>query len=152
MNPNPKPRLPEIGEYVRGQGTLVAVQEIVPQLLPVDKYYIFEEISARVELRLGAEVIKHVVTLWDFYGKGKSIEGAIEKAQEYVSKKGIGPQSELEVVVIKIVEQIRKLPNQYGENLRDPTFVSFESSGTGSKANLPDPVEAVVWSSKKEEP
>lgn len=150
MDSKSKQRLPEIGEYIRGQGTLVAIQEIIPPPPPVDRHYIFEEITARIELRLGTEVLNGIGRLWDFYGKESSIDGAIEDAQKYASERKIGPASELEVVVIKIVEQVRKHLKEHEENFYDRTFVSFEPLKFGCKVNLPDPVETVVWSSRKE--
>jgi hypothetical protein len=144
-------RLPGIGEYVRGQGTLVAVQEIYPPPPPVNKDYIFEEITAQVTLRLGIEVLNEMGSFWDFYGKETSVEAAIEEAKRYASERKIGPGSELEVVVIKRVEQIRKRPNRE-ENFYDKTFSSFKSLEIGSKVNLPDPVETVAWSSKEAKP
>lgn len=149
---NPKQRLPEIGEYVRGQGTLIAVQDIVPPPPPVDRDYIFEEITAKVELRLGAEVLNEVCTLWDAYGLEDSVKSAIEEALQYVSKRKIGPKSDLEVVVIKRVERVRKRPQRSTENFYDGSFYSFKSLETGSKANLPDPVRTVVWSSREGKP
>ena len=149
MNSNSKQFLPEIGEYVRGQGTLVAIQDIVPPPPPVDKDYIFEEITARVELRLGVEVLNEICTLWDAYGLETSVKVATGEAQRYASERKIGSGSDLEVVVIRIIEQVRKRPHRE-ENFYDRTFSSFKSLEVGSKANLPDPVENVVWSSKKE--
>jgi len=143
-----KQRLPEIGEYVRGQGTLVAVQDIVPPPPAVNKDYIFEEITTRVELRLGDELLQTICHLWDFYGLEISVKEAIEEAKEYAAERKIGPGSDLEVVVIKIVEQVRKRPDRE-ENFYDKTFSSFKSLEVGSKANLSDPIESIVWSSKE---
>jgi len=145
---NSKQRLPEIGEYVRGQGTLVAVQDIVLPPPPVDIDYIFEEITAQVTLCLGYEVLNEICTLWDAYGKETSVKAAMAEAQRYASERKIGPGSELEVVVIKRVEQIRKRPDRE-ENFYDKTFSSFKSLEIGSKVNLPDRVETVAWSSKE---
>jgi hypothetical protein len=147
-----KQRLPEIGEYVRGDGTLVAVQEIVPPPPPVNWDYIFEEITARVELRLGTEVLNKVCTLWDAYGLGASVTAATEDAKKYASKRKIGPSSELEVVVIKIIERVRKRPEKDSKNFYNPILQSFEPLQYGSKAELPDPVETVAWSSREAKP
>lgn len=148
MKEEKESRMPEIGEYVRGQGTLVEIQDIIPPPPPINKDYIFEEITASVELRLGDEVLNKIYNLWDAYGKGNSVKNAIEKGQEYASKKKIDTKSDLEVVVIKIVEQIRKRPNKFQKNFYDETFYLFDSLETGSKWNLPDPVRTVVWSSR----
>lgn len=147
-----EPRLPEIGEYVRGEGTLVAVQDVVPPPPPIDKDYIFEEITTRVELRLGIEVLNEVCTLWDADGKETSVKTAIEEAKKYASNRNIGLGSELEMVVIKNVQQVRKRPWKSGENPYDRDFRRFEHLVVGSKANLPDPVETVVWSSREAKP
>lgn len=145
-------RLPEMGEYVRGQGTLVAVEEIVPPPPQVDRDYIFEEITAEVELRLGSEVLNHICSLWDAYGKDTSVKSAIEEGKRYASERKIGPGSELEVVVVKTVEQVRKRPKMGQENFYNPDFFLFESLQFGSKVDLPDPVRTVVWSSREEKP
>ena len=143
-------RLPEMGEYVRGQGTLVAVENIAPPPPPAGKHYIFEEITARVELRLGSEVLSQICSLWDFFGKETSVATAIREAKEYASERNIGPKSELEVVVIRAVEQVRKLPAKNRGNPYNPDFCLFEPLEIGSKVNLPDPVETVSWSSREE--
>jgi len=51
---------------------------------PIDKDYIFEEITAKVELLLGSEVLNEVCTLWDAYGKETSVKAAIsiEKSRD----------------------------------------------------------------------
>ena len=147
-----EPRLPEIGEYVRGEGTLVAIENILPVSPPVQKDYIFSEITARVELRLADEVLNKVCTLWDAYGKDTSVKAAIEEAQRYASERKIGPCSDLEVVVIKTVEQVRKRPQKNEENFYNPDFFSFKPPEYGSKANLPDPVRTIVWSSREAKP
>jgi len=147
--PPRKRRLPEIGEYVRGQGTLVTVQNIYPPPPPENKDYIFEEITVSVELRLGSEVLNKICTLWDAYGKETSVTIAIREAQRYASEREIGPEGQLEVLAIKRVEQVRKRPH-HEDNFYDKTFSSFKSLEVGSKDNLPDPVESIVWSSREE--
>ena len=143
-----KQRLPEIGEYIRGHGTLVAVQDIVPPPPPVEREYVFEEITARVELRLGNEVLSDLCGTWDFYGKGTSVKTAIEEAQKYAAERKIGPKSDLEVVVVKVIEQIRKQPIKGEENFYDNSFWSFKRLDR-YKFDLPGPVESIVWSSKE---
>jgi hypothetical protein len=117
----------------------------------VTKDYIFEEITAKIQLRFSKtqEIIDDIGTLWDAYGKETSVEAAIENAEEYTSKRGIGFQSDIEVVVIKIVEQVRKRFNKKEENPYDPNFYEFKRLEWGSKANLLTPVETIVWSSKQ---
>lgn len=141
-------RLPSIGEFIRGRGTLVAIQEKEPPPVPLPtKDYIFEEITAQYEVRLGDEVLKTSSMYNDFYGKGTSVESTISEAKEYAAERNIGPSSEIEVVVIKTVSQVRTIPAQT-KSYYDKQFPEFSALSWGCKYDLPDDVETVVWSSR----
>ena len=137
-------KIPNIGEFVRGSGKLLAVETILPIPPEPHKEYIFEEITARIELRLGHEVVKVLESLNDFYGLETSIKSAIEEAKEYADNRNLSNNSELAVIVIKQISQYRAtLSND--ENYYASKYASFKSLGS---TNLPQPIETIVWSSK----
>lgn len=133
----------KIGEYVRHIGKLITTEDVTPPVVTVTDY-IFESVSARCELRFRREVVNNIQTLSDFYGEGTGVATAIKEMQEYVTNKQIGPNSDLEVVVVRVAEQCRMRPNPTKFS-REP----FRSIDYGSRRDLPEPVETVVWSSKR---
>lgn len=142
-------KVPEVGEYLRGTGKLIAVEEVPPKPEEVVKDFIFEEITAHCELRIGAEVIKEIVNYWDFYGRETSVESAIKTAQEYAANRGIGPNSPMEVVVIKVTVQRRKRLKPHAENKYANEYFDFASLEWGDQHGLPPAVKEVVWYSSK---
>lgn len=143
------PRLPRLNEYVRGQGTLVECEEVAPPPPPPTHDFIFEEITAHCELRHDGEVIKSFNSVWDFYGKGKSVEDAIACAKEYAAKKKLGPNSEMEVVAIETRERFRKRPKGEKKNFYAEEFLDFEPLEIGRSRGMPPAKLKVVWNSKK---
>lgn len=141
---------PAVGEYVRHVGKLIAIEDVTP---PVKKVvdYIFESVSAKCELRFRGEVIKDLQTLNDFYGEGTGVATAIEEMQKYTADRKIAPDSEVEVVVLRIAEQCRMRLNPAAYEsvrMREP----FRSIDYGCKRDLPEPTQTIVWSSKNEMP
>jgi len=65
---NDKLKIPAIGEYVRHVGKLIRIEDEIPQPQPISKDYIFEEIDARIEVKLGDTVLKTIGAYSDFYG------------------------------------------------------------------------------------
>lgn len=148
MSVKKAPRLPQVGEYVRHHGTLVAIEEVTPPPLPPPTgEYIFEEIVARWEVRLHGNWMRDGNYITDFYGKGTSVEEAVREAKSWAATQGITPQSDLEVVVIKTVSHFRALPKQQ-ENFYDRTFLDFEPLSYGSRRGVIPEVETIEWSSK----
>lgn len=148
MNEQINQRIPEVGEYVRGVGTLVKTEEVPPPPQPPPEVdYIFEEITAHCELRLNGKKISEFESLWDAYGKESSVQSAIEAAKEYAKKNGIGAKSDLEVVAVKECDFARKRPNDK-ENFYDKNFKSFDSKERGARWDVPAKIITVVWSSK----
>ncbi len=144
-----KLKLPKIGEHVRNVGKLVAVESIQPPAPKPYKLYIFEEREARCELRLGSEVLKHIETLNDFYGLGSGVKTAIEEMKEYAAKRNLTGSSELEVVVVKITRQYRKMLIER-DNMYQPGYASFgDLPDYMAQKGLPEPVEEIAWSSKE---
>lgn len=141
-------RLPNIGEFVRHHGTLLAVEITPPPPPPPpQKDYIFEEITARCELRLNGGVVKEIQTLNDFYGLETSVVSAKEEMKKYAEDNHVGPDSDLEVVVVRVASQFRARPKST-ENFYDDQFFDFSVLDRGARWNLPEPVETIVWSSK----
>src|SRR5262245_53853121 len=142
------PRLPLVGEFVRGQGTLFAVEVIPPPPQPPPTTdYIFETIHAHWELRLHGNVVKRGETHNDHYGLGTSVVSIIRAAKKYASDNEITPTSDLEVVAIQEVSYHRRrvVP---GENFYNREFAKFDHLERGSEWNVPETVETIVWSSK----
>jgi len=142
-------KIPQVGEFVRHIGKLVVIETVQPPPPPKpEKDYIFEEIEARCELRLNGEIIKHLETLNDFYGLGTSVESAIKAMKEYADKRHINKNSDVEVVVMRRVYQVRKRPITR-RNFYSDEYFDFEAIERGATLNLPKPVETVVWTSKE---
>lgn len=145
-----KPRLPIEGEFVRHVGRLIEIQTVPPKPQPPPtKDYIFEDIEARCEIRLNGKTIKEIQTYNDFYGFETGVKSAIMEMKEYVTREGIGPKSDIEVVVIRVERQYRARPKDV-TNFYDKSFFDFEPIKFGSQFDLPHPVETIVWSSKND--
>lgn len=133
---------PAVGEFVRHVGRLVSIEDVTPPVVIV-RDYIFEQISAKCEVRLGTETIKYIQTLSDYHGEGTAVATAITEMKEYAIAREIDPTHPLEVVVISIAQQLRMRPNP-AEYSREP----FRQIEYGYLRGLPKPTETVVWSSK----
>ena len=142
-----KLRIPQVGEYERNIGKLIAVETVKPPPPETFQEYIFETIESRCELRFNGEVIKTLQTLNDFYGIGTGEITAIEEMKQYAINKNITDKSELEVVVVRVISQTRLRPVNR-ENLAAKGYTDFEYLPYGCKRGLPDDIETVAWSSK----
>ena len=141
------PRLPEVGEFVRGEGTLIAVEVVPPPPQPPPKTdYIFEQITARTEFRLQGKTLREGETWTDFYGLGTSVNSAIESAKKLAAHFNLGPESNTEVAAVKIVSYYRARPNRE-EGFYAREFVGFERIKRGAESGVPEETETVVWSS-----
>ena len=140
------PRLPKVGEFVRGVGTLVSVEEPQPTP-PPPKRYIFETLSGRVEIRLGAEVLQTRSEWNDFYGKDSGLKSALEEAKKYAQENGISADSDIEVVVLLVVERRWFVVVPRRENFYNKEFCAFDSPGHSGMPDDPEPKD--VWSSKR---
>jgi hypothetical protein len=66
-------KIPKIGEYVRGLGTLLAIEKNEPKpVKPPPEEYIFQEINSQIEILVGEVVVKPGNVFWDFYGDERS--------------------------------------------------------------------------------
>jgi hypothetical protein len=137
------PKITKTGDFVRGVGRLIMIEIVPPPPQPPPKtHYVFEEIKARTEIRLGQEVIKEIQTLNDFYGEGTAVETSIEEAKDMAKKLGIGPKSELEIVVVEVREQKRSLLETdplIKNSFYDKAYRAFKDiEGCGSRKGLPE--------------
>ena len=149
-----KPRLPVVGEFVRSVGRLVGIQTIdPPPQPPPQKDYIFEDVSARCEMRLNGERINLINTLNDFFGVDSGIKSAINEMVEYCEDKKIGPESDIEVVVVKVVCRYRARPcADVLKIFNNKNYRNFNFLKAGACWDLPEDVETIVWSSKDKTP
>lgn len=151
-NPNVQPpRIPGVGDFVRGVGRLVAVQVIPPPPAPPPETdYIFEEITARVELRRQGKRLNSLGTFNDFYGLETSVSEAIKEAMAWCANNAVGPNSELEVVVLRIAAQRRfRLDAEKSDNFYDRRFKSFQNLDRGDTLGVPEPEETLAWTSRE---
>ena len=148
MNQQP-PRLPKPGEFVRGVGTLREVMIIPPPPQPPPKtVYIFEYTTAESRLLLNGEVVRTFATYNDHNGKETSVQAAIEDAEKYVRRHNLNTDSDLEVIVVRMVHRSeRALAPRTAENFYDNTYVALQPSCVWDE----DETEEVVWSSKVKE-
>lgn len=144
------PRTPDVGDFVRGTGKLLKIEHIQPPPPPSYDTYIFEEITARCELRLKQEVIHHIQTLNDFYGIGTSVETAIKEMKEYARQKKLTSKSEIAVVVLKVVSQFRARTTSL-KNSYEKEYPDFRYADWPEQRGLPDPIITIAWTSKEEE-
>lgn len=143
----PSLKIPEIGTYVHGTGILRAVEVIPPKPVPPTHDYIFEEITAYIELRLNGKMVSKSGTYWDAHHLFSSVDSAKQESKQWLKYYGITPASEMEVVVVKVTSLRRK--NLTDErNHYEKEYAEFRSRAAGGRWNLPDDKKEVVWSSK----
>jgi hypothetical protein len=142
-----KPRLPLKGEYVRHQGVLIDIKTFQPPLPNPIIEYIFEERSARKELRYkDGTLLKQIETYNDFYGLGTGEETAIKELAEYCNKKGVNKDSDIEAFVVREIDHVSKKPENK-PNFYDNTFLNFEDASDYNSILKHEEID--VWSSKK---
>ena len=138
-----KPRLPKKGEYVKHQGLLIDVKKIQPPMPKPIIEYIFEERSARKELRFkDGTVLTELETLNDFYGLGTGEDSAIKELEKYCKKKGIDKNSDIEAFVVRETTHVTKKSDNK-PNFYDKTFLNFEDISNLKHEDMD------IWSSKK---
>jgi hypothetical protein len=146
--PKQPPRLPIVGEHVRGIGKLVEVQDVTRPPPPKAEDWIFSDTSAQVKCLANGIEIKEYSTFNNFYGEDRCVEHAIENAREVM--KEIGP-CDLEFIVVKTTALRRYRPTRE-VNYYARQFVDFRYLDSGSSHGLPDDVEEIVWWSKSPTP
>jgi len=141
-----EPRIPNIGERVRLVGTLIRVETPKP-IQPPDEY-VFENIDARVEMRLGEAVVKDFGTFNDWYGD--AVRSGILEAKQICEHHRIGPTSDNEIVVVKVTSQCRQILSRGTEPyLYEKEFRQFCNMSSGGGYGVAPTIEKDVWSSKR---
>ena len=142
-----------IGEYINGVGMLIKVEYIPPELPLPQYHYIFQEAEARCELRLMNGQVLNILGIFnDVNGFGSCVVRAIREMKDYITRKGISANSDIEIRVIKVVSHYRAILEPTVEKNRyihgPQGYEHFERLRIGSSRDMPDPVETIVWSSK----
>ena len=138
-------RLPKEGEYVRMYGRLIAIEDVTPKDIILD--YIFETTEARIEGWINGKLVKNFGVFNNFYGEGTCVDHAVKHARELMKEYG---ESNLEFVVIEITKRVRMRPDPSERaNLYAKEFRAMHSLQCGSRWNLPDEKEEVVWRSSQ---
>lgn len=145
MNNSNPVRLPKEGEYVRTYGRLVAIEDVTPKEIILD--YIFEESDARVDAFINGKLVRSYGVFNNFYGENTCVDHAVKHAKELMERYG---ESNLEFVVTKFTRQLRMRPDPSERaNLYAKEFRAMHSLQCGSRWNLPDEKEEVVWRSSQ---
>lgn len=139
------PRLPEVGEFVKGVGRLVGVEIIPPPPQPPPTTaFIFEEYGARVDLGRNGKKLDTLIGL-DYSG---SPDGAVAEARAFASRWCRDNDVTATSEVVVIVPAPRRFAEVHGrENFYAREFSAFEALAR-STSGLPDPVETAVWTSR----
>ena len=143
MDEKKKPRLPEVGEYVRGTGRLVSVEDVTPSPPAKVEDWIFESVEAQVVVQsLTEKVIDEKGTYNEFYGEGTAVTTAIEEARKLAEHFGDG----VVLVVVKRTSRHRARPTRE-ENFYAREFMDFKHLDHGCCRGIPEPTEEIVWRS-----
>lgn len=146
MKTDGAPRLPTEGEYVRTYGKLVAIEDVTPKEVILD--YIFEESEARVDAFINGKLVRSYGVFNNFYGENTCVEHAVTHAKELLERYG---ESNLEFIVIKFTRQVRMRPESSERaNFYEKEFRAMRTLECGSRWNLPDEKEEVVWRSSED--
>lgn len=139
-----KPIIPPMNEWVRGCGKLVAIENVTPPVIEIIDY-IFEAVTARVEVRVNGRVIQKFSTFNDFGGEETSIQLAIDEAKLQAERHG---KSDLMFFVVKITSQIRMrpTPDENTHNPYSPRYCHMAPLERWWQWGLPDRVEEDVFS------
>lgn len=142
-------KIPVVGEYVRGLGKVIA---ITFNERDGGTDYIFEEVTAAWAICLKGTVIHDCNTLWDFSGRLSSVASAAEEAAAWLKRMDLKPGDANHVRVEMTRKLYRKRPktdNQdaYCYNSCDREYRDFKALSTGSRWDLPDEQEHIVWDS-----
>ncbi len=148
-------RYPEVGQFIKHIGKLIKVDVINPPPPPSYEEFIFEEISAKIEVKRFGKLIEGLGEYSDWYGLEDSVKSAIEEAKEYCVENQIGKDSELEVVVTRVATYVRKSPTNKAEFWSregyddNKGWMDFKPCDNYRYCrDVPEPIETVVWSSK----
>lgn len=127
------------------EGKLIEEIEETPRV-KTEKFYVFEETTAKVEFYYKTFFMRETDTIWDYLGPGYAVKERIETAKAYCKKMGVTKDSELEIVVVKMTQRVKKKKTgkkiEWGPGKGQDEYESMGHVG--------DTVEERVWSSKKD--
>lgn len=78
---------------------------------------------------------------------GLSVKEAIREALQFCEIYGVTRTGELEIVVTRIVQQVRKR-TKHEENFYCKEFHAFEPLSMGSHWNVAEPKREIAWTSR----
>jgi len=136
-----EPRTPEVGDYVRSIGRLLRVEDVTPTPPPPVKVYVFEDVTARVEILSASGVlIDERSTYTEFYGEGEAVASAIENAKRIAEELGPG----VVVAVRRIVNECRakRIPGWH-PSAYDGKFIAMEPFASEPQG------DEIVWRSDR---
>lgn len=125
------PKIPDVGDYVRGLGKLVAVEDVTPQVKPMTGY-VFEILSATVEMWANGNKLKECVTFNDLGGEESCLKSAVEEAESLIEHYGNG----VEFRVMKNTDYDCKAPWHEGSNFYDSKFRQFRDMAAFHHGNI----------------
>lgn len=135
----------EVGQYVKRIGKIIRIDDVTPTPPPKVLEFVFEERHARIELRRKDKVLQDMGTYSDFYGEGTGEQEAIEHAAETAQEMEITKDSEVEMVVVRLVSQCRY---KHLRRVRFSHEPPFDRLDVGCARDLADDVVTDVWSSR----
>jgi len=142
-----EPRIPEVGDYVKGHGKLISLHDVTP---PVQKItaYLFESHDATVVLRVNGIDVKHFVTLHSLWGIESCLENAVEEAESY-AKKYYGEG--IEIVVLHNISHVLGEIDRFKQNYHDRRFHGFTASDHSYEIRdqIPEDRTEEYWSSTR---
>lgn len=142
-------RIPEIGEYVRGIGTLIRKDNVEPKPTPPPEHeWVFEEVTAEVELLVCDVKVTSYCVFCDGGELNSSIDTAKHEAKKVAVNLKVKADGETEIRVVRIVEHCRKQPSDLMPNYYQKDVLNFDPLKWGCKRDMPDPVRTVVWSTR----
>lgn len=135
------PRLPIVGEHVRGLGTLMEIRDVTPPPPPKAEQYVFQDTHAYAEGRLNGKVLATGPTFNSINGPGTDVEAAKEAARRQAAV--IGPSDEIAFVVVQETFQSPVAAARLGAHFYDKTYRLLERPNR--PCSVPDPCTKDVW-------
>jgi hypothetical protein len=130
----------QLGDYVPQIGNLVRIDDVTPPAPAKLLDYVFEVVNYQGHVHFSGGRLSDL-SGWTQSGK----ENALGDCRAFCARHKINRNSELEVVCIEKKSYVRMRPTKvrdYGPQ--------FDALDFGSKRDVPEETETVIWSSKKD--
>jgi hypothetical protein len=151
----PAPRLPQEGDWIRLTGTMIKKETIQPPPPPPTVLYLFEEVSAVVELRspLG-DVLTNVGAFNDYHGEGTATASGVEETEKYIVANALSADGDgVYVAVVEVREYLYLRPSLGNDkgSFHDKEFRQMErvARHIPGAPPLPETKRRDVWTSRK---